>query len=73
MFPGATDSSFVARMLEQYGRSGQYDRAGQYDNADQLVKAGPEETSFILQHFQVKYSTMEYSAVKDNRLVQFNK
>ena len=44
IFPGATDESFVERLLLQYYG----DR-----NSDDLVKKGSTETSFVLEHFQV--------------------
>ncbi len=44
LFPGATDESFVERLLLQYsGRQG----------AEQLLRKGPTDRQFVLQHFQV--------------------
>ena len=42
IFPGASDESFVERLLLQYS-----DR-----NSEDLIKKGPTESHFILQHFQ---------------------
>ena len=42
IFPGSTDESFVERLLLQYS-----DR-----NSEDLIKKGPTESHFILQHFQ---------------------
>ena len=44
LFPGATDESFVERLLLQYsGRQG----------AEHLLRKGPTDRQFVLQHFQV--------------------
>jgi len=42
IFPGASDESFVERLMLQYS-----DR-----NSEDLIKKGPTENNFILQHFQ---------------------
>ena len=42
IFPGSSDESFVERLLIQYS-----DR-----NSEDLIKKGPTESHFILQHFQ---------------------
>ena len=42
IFPGSTDESFVERLLLQHS-----DR-----NSEDLIKKGPTESHFILQHFQ---------------------
>ena len=42
IFPGASDESFVERLLLQYS-----DR-----NSEDLIKKGPTENDFILQHFK---------------------
>jgi myosin-18 len=43
LFPGATDESFVARLMQQH--------AGQR-GAEDLLKKGPNEKQFVIQHFQ---------------------
>lgn len=42
LFPGATDESFVERLLLQYNQRG----------SDDLLKKGHNEKTFVLQHFQ---------------------
>lgn len=46
LFPGATDESFVDRLLMQ--NNGNNQRGG----PDVLIKKGPTEKQFLLQHFQ---------------------
>lgn len=42
LFPGATDESFVERLLLQYNQRG----------CEDLLKKGPTDKQFVLQHFQ---------------------
>jgi len=45
IYPGSTEESFVTRMLEQFQT-----RTG--GSMDELIKPGPQENTFILQHSQ---------------------
>ncbi len=44
LFPGATDESLVERLLLQYSQ--------QRGGGEHLVKKGPTDRQFVLQHFQ---------------------
>jgi myosin-18 len=44
LFPGATDESFVERLLLQYD--------SKRGTSEELLKKGPTEKQFVLQHFQ---------------------